>query len=114
MFGSPLMKKPLVGVIGSSHLVNDRIAVQQCGMRNLQALAEVAGALPMMFAGCPDITNVEALLEAVDGILLTGGRALWRVPWIARTERGFRWLSAPGNSRSARPHEPSRTQVGER
>lgn len=69
------MKKPLVGVIGSSHLVNDRIAVQQCGMRNLQALAEVAGALPMMFAGCPDITDVEALLEAVDGILLTGGRA---------------------------------------
>ena len=28
-----------------------------------------------MFAGTPDITDVEALLEAVDGILLTGARA---------------------------------------
>ena len=34
-----------------------------------------AGALPMMFAGTPDITDVGALLDAVDGVLLTGARA---------------------------------------
>jgi putative glutamine amidotransferase len=39
------------------------------------AVAEVAGALPLMFAGAADITDVEALLGTVDGILLTGARA---------------------------------------
>lgn len=69
------MSKPLVGVIGSAHIVEDRFAVQLVGERNLRAVAEVAGALPLMFAGAPDITDIGALLDAVDGILLTGGRA---------------------------------------
>ncbi len=69
------MSKPLVGVIGSAHLVEDRFAVQMVGERNLRAVAEVAGALPLMFAGAPDITDIGALLASVDGILLTGGRA---------------------------------------
>ncbi len=41
----------------------------------MRAIAEVAGALPLMFAGTPDITDIDALLGAVDGILLTGARA---------------------------------------
>ncbi len=69
------MSKPVVGVIGNSGVVNDRHNVQLVGQRNMRAVAEVAGALPLMFAGTPDITDVEALLEAVDGILLTGARA---------------------------------------
>jgi len=39
------------------------------------AVAEAAGALPLVFAGSPEITDVDALLETVDGILLTGARA---------------------------------------
>jgi putative glutamine amidotransferase len=69
------MKRPVVGVIGNTHLVENRYAVQMVGERNLRAVAEVAGALPMMFAGAPDITDVDALLDVVDGILLTGARA---------------------------------------
>ena len=69
------MRKPVVGVIGSAHVVNDRHNVQLVGQRNLRAVAEVAGALPLMFAGTPDITDIDALLGAVDGILLTGARA---------------------------------------
>jgi putative glutamine amidotransferase len=38
-------------------------------------VAEVAGALPVMFAGAPDITDIDALLRVVDGVLLTGARA---------------------------------------
>ena len=45
------------------------------GERNLRAVAEVAGALPLMFAGMPEVTDIGALLETVDGILLTGARA---------------------------------------
>src|SRR5471032_1494129 len=69
------MRKPVVGVIGNSSVVNDRHNVQLVGQRNMRAIAEVVGALPLMFAGTPDITDVEALLGAVDGILLTGARA---------------------------------------
>src|SRR4030088_2153482 len=42
---------------------------------NFPAVAEVAGALPLMFAGTPDITDIGALLDAVDGVVLTGARA---------------------------------------
>jgi hypothetical protein len=69
------MKRPVVGVIGSAHLVENRFPAQRVGERNLLAVKEVAGALPLMFAGAPEITDIDALLDAVDGILLTGARA---------------------------------------
>lgn len=69
------MSKPVVGVIGAAHLINDRVLVQMTGERNMQAVADVAEALPLMFAGTPEITDIDALLSAVDGVLLTGGRA---------------------------------------
>ena len=65
----------MVGVIGNEVLAENRFPSQRVGEKNLRAVAEVAGALPLMFAGCPDITEVDALLDLVDGILLTGGRA---------------------------------------
>src|ERR1700724_4912602 len=68
-------QRPVVGVIGSAHLVEGKCTAQRVGERNLRAVAEVAGALPLMFAGTPEITDIGALLEAVDGILLTGARA---------------------------------------
>ncbi|MDO9411189.1 MAG: gamma-glutamyl-gamma-aminobutyrate hydrolase family protein [Pseudolabrys sp.] len=68
-------KRPIVGVIGNTFLAEDRFPSQRVGERNLRAVAEVTGALPLMFAGSPDITDMEALLETVDGILLTGARA---------------------------------------
>jgi putative glutamine amidotransferase len=69
------MRKPVVGVIGNAHRIENRFAVQAVGERNLRAVAEVAGALPLMFAGEPDITDIGALLDVVDGIVLTGARA---------------------------------------
>src|ERR1700759_1397662 len=69
------MKRPIVGVIGNAHRIENRFATQMVGERNLHAIAEVAGALPLMFAGSPDITDIGALLDVVDGILLTGARA---------------------------------------
>ncbi len=69
------MRRPVVGVIGNSHRVENRFTVQMVGERNLSAVAEVAGALPLMFAGVPEITDIGALLDVVDGIVLTGARA---------------------------------------
>jgi putative glutamine amidotransferase len=69
------MRRPVVGVIGNAYRIEDRFATQMVGERNLRAVAEVAGALPLMFAGSPDITDIGALLDAVDGVVLTGARA---------------------------------------
>ena len=69
------MRRPVVGVIGNAYLVENRFAAQMVGERNLRAIAEVSGALPLMFAGSPDITDAGALLDVVDGVLLTGARA---------------------------------------
>src|SRR6201992_1032862 len=69
------MRRPVVGVIGNAHRIENRFATQMVGERNLRAVAEVAGALPLMFAGSPDITDIGALLDTVDGIVLTGAPA---------------------------------------
>ena len=67
--------KPVVGVIGNASRLENRFQVQMVGERNLRAVAQVAGALPLMFASCPEITDIGALLDTVDGIVLTGARA---------------------------------------
>lgn len=69
------MTKPVVGVIGSSRLLEDRFDCQITGYNNFLAASHVAGALPVMFAGNPDVTDIGSLLDTVDGILLTGARA---------------------------------------
>lgn len=69
------MKRPVVGVIGSAHIVENRFPAQRVGERNLMAVSEVVGALPLIFAGDPTLTDIDALLETVDGVLLTGARA---------------------------------------
>jgi putative glutamine amidotransferase len=64
------MRKPIVGVIGSAHSIHDILNVQHVGEHNLLCISEVADALPLMFAGRPGITDIDALLDTVDGILL--------------------------------------------
>src|ERR1700761_6388614 len=70
-----MRRKPVVGVIGNSTRIENRFPVQVVGERNMRAVAQVAGALPLMFASCPEITDIGALLDAGDGIVLTGARA---------------------------------------
>jgi putative glutamine amidotransferase len=68
-------RRAVVGVIGNPHRVENRYAVQSVGERNMRAVAETTGALPLMFASSPAITDIDALLETVDGIVLTGARS---------------------------------------
>ena len=69
------MSKPVVGIIGNSLHLEERFYVQMGGLNNFTALADVSGALPLMFASCPETTDIGSLLETVDGVLLTGARA---------------------------------------
>lgn len=69
------MTKPVVGIIGNSYKIEDRFAVQAAGERNMAAVADVTGALPLIFSGSPALTDIRDLLNTVDGIVLTGARA---------------------------------------
>lgn len=69
------MRRPVVGVIANSQIIDNRYAAQAVGERNLRAISDVAEAMPIMVSGGSDITDVAELLAIVDGILLTGGRA---------------------------------------
>jgi len=67
--------RPVVGIIGNSYHLEDRFYVQIASERNFRAIAEVAGALPVLFAAIPEVTDIATLLDMVDGVLLTGARA---------------------------------------
>jgi putative glutamine amidotransferase len=67
--------KPIVGIIGNAVQIEGRFAVQMTGERNFRAVRDASDAVPLMFGGAPDLVDVPDLLNAVDGILLTGARA---------------------------------------
>ncbi|OSP55483.1 gamma-glutamyl-gamma-aminobutyrate hydrolase family protein [Pseudoruegeria sp. SK021] len=68
------MDRPVIGIISNSHQLNDQYAVHAGGLMNSQAVAEVAGGLPLLIPADPRVVAVEDLLEACTGFLFTGGR----------------------------------------
>jgi putative glutamine amidotransferase len=67
-------RRPVVGIIGNSYMINDRYPVHSGGTMNSAAVAEVAGCLPLIIPSDPRFVQVDELLELCDGFLLTGGR----------------------------------------
>ena len=68
------MSRPVVGIIGNHHLINDEYPTHAGGTMNSAAVAEVAGCLPLLIPSDPRLVTVEELMEHCDGFLLTGGR----------------------------------------
>ena len=66
--------RPVVGIIGNAHLINETYATHAGGVMNSAAVAEVAGALPLLIPSDPRYVSVAELMEVCDGFLLTGGR----------------------------------------
>ena len=48
------MARPVIGVIGNYYNLENRFSVQLAGQNNLRAVADVADALPLIFAGNND------------------------------------------------------------
>lgn len=69
------MPRPLVGIMGSQHLVNDSYVVDMGGRMNTAALFEVAGVLPLIIPADPASVDVDDLLEICAGFLFPGARA---------------------------------------
>ena len=67
-------KRPVVGIIGNSYLMNNSYPAHSSGTMNTAAVAEVADALPLIIPSDPRYVRVDELLELCDGFLLTGGR----------------------------------------
>ncbi len=68
------MKRPVIGIIGNVHLLNDQYPVHAGGSMNSCAVAHVAHGLPLLIPADPNLVSVDDLLEACDGFVLTGGR----------------------------------------
>jgi putative glutamine amidotransferase len=68
------MSRPVVGIIGNSYLMNDQYPTHAGGTMNSDAVANVAGCMPLLIPADPRFLSVDELLDTCDGFLLTGGR----------------------------------------
>jgi putative glutamine amidotransferase len=91
------MSRPVIGIIGNQHLINDSYPTHAGGTMNSEAVAIVSGGLPLLIPADPRLVSVDELLEACDGFLLTGGR-----PNVHPEEYGESWTEAHGDHDRAR------------
>lgn len=70
----PSHRRPVVGIIGNTSLINQEYPVHAGGTSNSTAIADVAGCLPLIIPSDPRLVSVDELLDLCDGFLLTGGR----------------------------------------
>ncbi len=68
------MTRPVIGIVGNSHSIDDRYPVHAVGRMNSEAVSEVSDCIPMLVASDPALVSVEELMEICDGFVLTGGR----------------------------------------
>ena len=68
------MRKPVVGIIANSFMINDQYPAQISGTMNVEAIARVAGAVPIIIPALPDCVDIDEIMGVCDGFLLTGGR----------------------------------------
>ena len=69
------MARPVVGIVGSNYLINDRYAVHMAGDYVVQAVNKVCNATPLILAPDPDSTDLREMMEICDGFVFTGARA---------------------------------------
>lgn len=68
------MSRPVIGIIGNIHVINDTYVVHGSGEMNSSAIAQVAGCVPLIVPADPALLDLADLLDCCDGFLLTGGR----------------------------------------
>lgn len=68
------MARPVVGIIGNLHLINDQYPTHAAGTMNSRAISEVSEGLPLIVPSDPSYSDIGELLDVCDGFLFTGGR----------------------------------------
>ncbi|MEQ8813936.1 MAG: gamma-glutamyl-gamma-aminobutyrate hydrolase family protein [Thalassobaculum sp.] len=69
------MSRPVIGILCNRYLSEQLRETQLTGRRNIDAVAVAADCTPVLIPALPDAVPVGDLLEALDGVVLTGGRA---------------------------------------
>ena len=65
--------KPVVGIIGNSHLINDTYPAQTTGLMNIEPIMEICNAISLVVPGVPKNATTEELINICDGFIFTGG-----------------------------------------
>lgn len=68
------MSRPIIGIIGNAHLLNEEYPVQAVGVSNIEAVADLTGAIPLVVPAVPRVGSISDLIGACDGFVFTGGR----------------------------------------
>jgi putative glutamine amidotransferase len=68
------MARPIIGIIGNAHKINDEYPVQAVGVSNIEAVADLTGAIPLMVPALPMVGAISDLIDACAGFVFTGGR----------------------------------------
>ncbi len=68
------MTKPVVGIIGNTHVVDETYPVQAVGVSNIEAVADLTGAIPLLVPALPKVGAIADLVAACDGFVFTGAR----------------------------------------
>lgn len=69
------MARPVIGILGNAHLINEQYAVQAAGEMNLAAVAEICDAVPVILPADPAMMSVEDALATCQGFIFPGARA---------------------------------------
>jgi len=68
------MSRPVIGIIGNQHQINDQYQVQAVGTMNITAIVEVCDAIPMMLPADPALIGVADAIQVCDGFVFPGAR----------------------------------------
>lgn len=68
------MTRPIIGVQANHLTIEDTYRVQGTGQRNVEAIIDSSGCIPIVIPALPDAATTEELLSILDGVLLTGAR----------------------------------------
>ena len=66
--------RPVIGIIGNSYLLNDQYPAHAAGNMNVDAVAHVCDAVPLIVPADPDAVDVSDLMAICHGFVFTGGR----------------------------------------
>ncbi|MEM9755451.1 MAG: gamma-glutamyl-gamma-aminobutyrate hydrolase family protein [Pseudomonadota bacterium] len=91
------MARPVIGIIGNRHLINDQYLTHAGGAMNSEAIAEVSGGIPLIVPADPALVSVADLMEVCAGFLFTGAR-----PNVHAEEYGEDHTDAHGDHDRAR------------
>jgi len=68
------MQKPVVGIIANYALINGQYPAQSTGRMNINAIAEVSNAVPLIVPSLPNLVSILDIMEICDGFLFTGAK----------------------------------------